>query len=256
MEEKVPSYIELAAMASPTTEESAFTIKKVGGGGRQYSYSDSFLMVPTRSAPPTPLDVPMPLSTFELKGIAEAKGEWIERGMSLLLHVSLLGVFETLFFFLFISKSEDNGLKGMISKYLDTTLTTCREWSPSEKNIINGILSAMINATVVRQDGLSAAESRLEYNRVLQIQAWMYIVGLFSVLCLGGVGFYCRGKKVHWKKIIGENVVLIGLLGIYEFMFFKTIIYNYESITLPELDMYIVGELQGQCGLLEVTEGY
>jgi hypothetical protein len=248
MEDKIPSYIELAALASPT-ETDVISWKRDGGGGRQYSYSDSFLHVPARSAPPTPLE--MPLTTFQLKGVDVVKeSEWIEKGMSLVLHISLLGVFETLFFFLFISKSEDNGLTGMISNYLDTTLTTCKEWSPGEKVVINDILSAMINATVVRQEGLAAAESRLLYNRTLQIQAWMYIVGLFSVVCLGGVGFYCRGKKIKWKKIVLENLVLIGLLGIYEFMFFKTIIYNYESITLPELDMYIVGELQGQCGLL------
>lgn len=245
MEDKVPSYIELAALASPT-ETDMVSWKR--DGGRQYSYSDSFLHVPTRSAPPTPLEVP--LSTFELKGVTEEKNEWIERGMSLLLHVSLLGVFETLFFFLFISKSEDSGLEETINKYMDTTLTTCKEWSPSERTVINDILSAMINVTVVREMGLSASENRLSYNKGLQIQAWMYIIGLFSGLGLAGVGFYCRGRKIHWKKIVAENMVLIGLLGIYEFMFFKTIIYNYESITLPELDIYIVGELQGQCGLL------
>jgi hypothetical protein len=43
---------------------------------------------------------------------------------------------------------------------------------------------------------------------------------------------------------------MVTLLGLYELTFFKTIIYRYENMSLPELDGFVVGQLQSQCGLL------
>jgi len=43
----------------------------------------------------------------------------------------------------------------------------------------------------------------------------------------------------------------VTLLGIYEYIFFRTIIYNYNNLSLPELNEFIVGQLQQQCGLLK-----
>jgi hypothetical protein len=42
-------------------------------------------------------------------------------------------------------------------------------------------------------------------------------------------------------------------LGLYELTFFKTIIYNYENISLPELDGFVVNQLSSQCGVLTLT---
>ena len=43
---------------------------------------------------------------------------------------------------------------------------------------------------------------------------------------------------------------MIVLLGLYELMFFKTIIYRYQNKSPPELDAYIVNQLQTVCSLL------
>ncbi len=42
---------------------------------------------------------------------------------------------------------------------------------------------------------------------------------------------------------------MVTLLGIYEFVFFRTIIYNYVSLSMPEIDQHIVDILRGVCGL-------
>jgi hypothetical protein len=47
-----------------------------------------------------------------------------------------------------------------------------------------------------------------------------------------------------------DNVCMILLLGLYEYFFFRTIIYRYQSLSDSELDGNIVRQLQTQCGLL------
>ena len=52
---------------------------------------------------------------------------------------------------------------------------------------------------------------------------------------------------MKWRKIVGENVVLIMFLGIYEFVFFRTIIFNYKAISMDELDQRIINEFNQAC---------
>ena len=78
----------------------------------------------------------------------------------------------------------------------------------------------------------------------------MYVVGLFcGILISGGIGhrFHLR---LAWRRILIDNGIMIILLALYEWTFFKTIIYHYENLSLSEINQVIVIQLQNQCHLL------
>jgi hypothetical protein len=248
---------------------------------RPPSYSDSFVFqdLPSSSDPlslngagssalsltllaPQPIELPDPggalhpvpstgqFSTFSIPAGFSTTEKWTTRFLGFGVHLTLVSVFETLFFFLFISKSEDTGLTNVLDGYVNGVLTTCHTWPANTTIVINDILSVLINATQVAQAATQAAATRQEFNHTLEVQAWCYVAGLIGVVILGTTGAHLRGFRIAWRRIILENLIMVSLLGLYELTFFKTIIYRYENMSLPELDGFVVNQLQSQCGLL------
>jgi len=226
---------------------------------RPQSYSDSFLFLPDASVPlilthstslnsfttaPEPQEgqtLGLPYTTCE---------RWNSRILSFAFHIFLISLFETLFFFLVISKSENTGIQEALENYIRSTLATCAEWPPNTTVIINDILSLLVNATAVQQQGQAASLVRSRYNEALAWVAWSYTVGLAALFVAIGVGGCACHLRIAWKRILVENSIMIALLGLYEFTFFKTILYNYQTLTEAELTETLLGQLQTSCGLL------
>ena len=233
---------------------------------RPPSYSDSLLylpelsqapLVPYRSlqiqepvlSPKTDVDefstqTPTPSRTFT---VAET---WYNRLLGFAFHITLISIFETVFFFEFISRSEDTGLQKMLESYINGILTTCDTWSPNTTLFVNDVLSDLINTTVVYQQDEQAIQRRDSKNAGLQVQAWLYVGGAATITIVAGVLGHQASLRLAWKRILIDNALMVTLLGIYEFLFFKTIIYNYQNLSLPELNEYVVNQLQQTCGLL------
>ena len=231
---------------------------------RPPSYSDSLLYLPELSqaplvpyrplqlqeaplSPQTNVDefsTQVPIRTFT---VAET---WYNRLLGFAFHITLISVFETVFFFEFISKSEDTGLQKTLKGYINGILTTCDTWSPNTTLFVNDVLSELINTTTVYQQDQQAILGRRSENDALQLQAWLYVAGLASITVVTGILGHQASLRLAWKRILIDNALMVTLLGIYEFLFFKTIIYNYQNLSLPELNEYVVAQLQQTCGLL------
>jgi hypothetical protein len=54
-------------------------------------------------------------------------------------------------------------------------------------------------------------------------------------------------NEVNWRNLILENLTLVALLGLYELMFFSTIVLKYQSISIQELDALVINELLAAC---------
>jgi hypothetical protein len=238
-------------------------------GKRPPSYSDSFLFLPEASEPLVlrRLDTnnnnhnntSLSLNSFSTAPPPDESNNtipytacerWNSRILSFSLHLLLISLFETLFFFLFVSKTEDTGLESALSSYISSTLETCADWSPNTTIVVNDVLSLLLNATAVQEEGLTAAQSRHQFNEGLEWIAWSYTVGLATLFVGLGVGACSCKLRIAWKRILVENSIMIALLGIYEAMFFRTIIYRYKNMTEAELTAFLVGQLQTTCGLL------
>ena len=157
-----------------------------------------------------------------------------------------------LFFFLFISKSEDEGIQNTIGGYVEGVVSQCSAWSKNESAAVSEILALFLNASDILSAAYQSGEQRLFYNLMLQVQAWVYVLILLLVFTIAALAYLIREVPIKWKSVVIDNVCMILLLGLYEYFFFRTIIYKYRSLSDSELDGNIVLQLQTQCGLLPV----
>lgn len=166
------------------------------------------------------------------------------------LHLSLISFFETLFFFHFVSKDEDRGILATTNFYTNSVLASCSNLTEQESQFINMFLDKLVNATNILQKSRNSAESRLIFNNRLNNYSWGYFGGLTAVF-LSLVGLACfKRYKMKWVYIFGENIVFVTMLGLYELMFFETIIKNYSTLSPDEISGMFVSGLQKKCGLL------
>jgi hypothetical protein len=176
---------------------------------------------------------------------------WFNRLLGFAFHITLIGLFETVFFFQYVSVSENTGLQKMVDNYVGGILTTCGNWTANTTLFVEEVLTLLINTTEVQQQYESALSNRMTANGILERQAWLYVAGLGASVILAAAMGHRASIRLAWKRILLENAIMVALLGIYEFVFFRTIIYNYNNLSLPELNQFVVSQLQGQCGLLE-----
>lgn len=234
------SYVELAAME-----------RKPKPFLRPMSYSDSFFFIPNSL---DPLDISGSLEMKQMKDpqqLNEVQSpQWILTGLSFMFHISLISLFESAFFYLFISKSEDKGITTTVGHLIGQITNTC-PWPTNQTTIVSDILRVFIDPSAVIETANQAAQERQTYNSHIFFQAWMYSVGIWGFTLLSYIVVaYTIG--LTWRKLRGillENLGLVAMLGIYEFIFFKTIIYRYDSVSVPEIEGNIIQSLQ-QCGLL------
>ena len=203
---------------------------------RPSSYSESFIDIERELAyDPLPIQVkeealPVPepeeipyVSTFIVKSS---------------IHLFLISAFETVFFFTYVAGKEDNGIEGTIDSYYTPIKNSCPSWSNTTRWVIYEILSGH-EIEKITNDGLVSYNSRMKVNT--QLLYYSLIASAFFLTILGGVTgvLVYRGVKINWTKTVSENIMMVLLLGLYEYVFFMTIIYNYNSISTNELNSYI-----------------
>lgn len=162
------------------------------------------------------------------------------------LHLLFISTFETVFYFLYISVSEDQGILNTINTYYMPFVQGCNTWSNLTRGLILDIFKYEMNKSQIDSDGISAFNTRNAFNRTLQHASIIYsIVFLSIVLAMVGLILYIR-IPIQWKRLFTEHLAFVTLLALYEYFFYKTIIYNYTTISTSELNRYIVDGLY-QC---------
>jgi uncharacterized membrane protein YqhA len=172
----------------------------------------------------------------------------INKLISITVHVSLISIFENIFFWQFISKSEDTALQTTIDSFLQTTLSSCQSWGNATQ-IIRDLFDLFVNETQINNQATAALNARSQTNYTLFVQSWMYYISLISLVIMSAIATHCKKYRIKWKEVALDNIMLVVLLGLYEYTFFKTIAMQYVNITLPELENHIINELQNQCGI-------
>lgn len=175
----------------------------------------------------------------------------VEVFIKLLLHILLISIFETLFYFLYVSALENNGIEVTVNTFINEAVTNCMNISPLEIQIIDDFLEPYINASQVISEGDNAGIQRMIYNELISRRAWAYVGGLMGLFSVLTVYIRCRRIKINWGYIIFENTAMVVLLALYELMFFNTIIYPYEPISTDEISRDAIRKFQGSCGILK-----
>ena len=218
--------------------------------GRPVSYSESHMhilriqsnLAPLLLTPEPPKQEEEPKEEPETL-IAALHGQ----GLRFSLHLTLISLFETIFFWQFVSKTEDTALVKLVNSYTQGILNKCGNLTGQQRGVARDFVDLFINQTQTDAAGFAALTGRNAYNGILLRTSWMYfgiITALFMSLTAIG---QCNRIKTHWRALIAENIALVSLLGLYEWMFFSTIVLNYQAISMPELDRMVVDEFMTQC---------
>jgi hypothetical protein len=209
---------------------------------RPPSYSDSFFILGREA-----LMKEEQKSSFKEEEIVTVKAPLAPR-ISLFfiksaIHIFLISVFETIFFFKYVSVNENNGIMKTINTYYQPLIANCGSWSNQTKEFIDYILINDVNITIINSNSISANINRLNYNNTLLEQS-LLASGICLVLSvIGGSYLFWKKTPVRWRVVIGENVSMVLLLGLYEWLFFRYIVYNYDTLSTAELNSYIVNGL-------------
>jgi hypothetical protein len=174
--------------------------------------------------------------------------------MKLLFHLCLISVFESIFFFFYVSSLEDNGIEKTINTFVNGAVQLCRNMTAFDIQVINDFVDPYVNVTQIVTEGARSELARTHFNDRIMDQSWEYAGGLSGMLlCLV---FYVLVRKIHikWGPILIENTLMVSLLGAYEVLFFNKIIYHYQPLTTQEISRNAVQKLSSMCGLFESFE--
>jgi hypothetical protein len=163
-----------------------------------------------------------------------------KRLIMFMIHVSLIALFEILFFFYIVSVYEDKALINLISEYTRSVPNICNNMSYQQKEYITMFFNKYINKTNIIINANISYILRTIYNNKLYISSWMYFVGIFIInLFFLGINYFMK-LNINLFKILLDNIFMIIILGIYEYIFFYTIILKYENISYNELTLTMV----------------
>jgi hypothetical protein len=193
--------------------------------------------------PPPPQIVPVSRSVCNEARI-------VNYSLRFLFHITLISIFESVFFFLYISKLEDNGINHTVGSFITDAVDSCNNLTAMERNITNDFLDLFVNGSQIIAAGNSAEAARSSQNRILFNRSWIYVGGLGGLFVLLLVAAKLRKIHIKWGKLILENIGLVALLAAYEYTFFSTVIFPYGPITASEIARNAVFEFQETCGLL------
>lgn len=230
---------------------------------RPPSYSDSFVIRTPPSPNLEPLWVDFKSSLQELRDQEardqEARDQEIrDQGKKFLicdtavifvikgsLHILFISAFETLFYFLYISQSENQGIISTINTYYSPLINSCKKWNNITKDIIGELLILEVNKTQIDKAGSQAFQERSQFNNGLLHLSIGYSGVCFIVLVVMCIIVYFKKIKIEWKTLLLEHFLFVFVLALYEYFFYITIIYKYTTVSTAEINRYIVDGLYG-----------
>jgi len=159
-----------------------------------------------------------------------------------MIHLTLISIFEIIFFFSIVSTYENKAITSVIVGFLSSVPSYCNELNYQEKLNFSNIFNSLVNTTQIDNNSDYSAVKRKSFNNELFIDAWMYFLVIIGIDIFLFIVKYIYKIKINFRKIILDNFGMIIILAIYEYMFFKSIILLYENISQNELIKLMVNQ--------------
>lgn len=163
-----------------------------------------------------------------------------KRFLIFIIHLCLISLFEIIFFFNIITNYESNILLGLVDSFVNPVSQQCVNYNYQTKTIITDLLNSFINITNINTLAQESLDSRNVHNNKILLFAWLYFVALLLLVLIMILCNILKKKRVNLIKVFIDNLIMITLLGCYEFLFFKTIIINFYVINNIELLKYVI----------------
>jgi len=162
--------------------------------------------------------------------------ETVERFLSILLHIVLISIFESIFFFLYITEEEKKLYTESVSDYFEDLQNNLRnsieevELQYSDSEYINAIYNTFYeNVNVDINYDIDTSANDEQNNELVRLSIYISSgLFIFWFICVV-IAKLCK-YKISYLKIFLENIFLIGLLMIYQYIYFTYIILEYIFI--------------------------
>jgi len=239
-----------------------------GRNYRQYSYSETNLKDIKLANIPLNLEIDKPPPKPKKLNCKISAYYIFKRLTMFTMHLSLISLFEIIFFFNIVVTFENTSFIQLIDSLSNPLISVCEKLNSTEKTVLINIINSCINITNIDNDAVESQQLRNINNNDLLTLAWGYfgiIIGISLLNCIVSLcNFPFLTKKIivnetneinepliltnnikiykkHFNliKIISDNIIMIIILGLYEYLFFKTIILKYLPISNNELIKYL-----------------
>lgn len=196
------------------------------------------------------VDLPEPKEQYQPDCLERLERPFILYTLRFTFHITLISIFESIFFFFYVSTLENNGINNTINFFVTDAVQACSNWTAWEQTVANDIISPWINVTNIQESAATVAANRLVANTRLLRISWVY-VGIFGALFTVATAYAkIRKMNVWWCRLVAENLAMVLMLAFYEFLFFTTIITSYSPLSAEEIEANAINTLQSQCHLL------
>jgi len=163
-------------------------------------------------------------------------------------HLLLIAGFEIIFFNFFILSFENNSLIGLFDQLVQPIINTCSNLPNNSKVIVNNFINLYVNETIINKNANNDYINRMNVNTLVYYTSIYYFVGILCFLIgLIITNFVWFKQKIKFMVIITDNIIMISILGMYEYIFFSTIIFKYMLITPNELFKIVMQNILSMC---------
>jgi hypothetical protein len=180
--------------------------------------------------------------------------EQAHHGINITLHVLILSVFLTCFFFLYISDIEKDTVQSQLKNAIEKQVPIALKNIKDESDKLN--ISAQIHwdnidqiATDMPKKYENGDPQLKKHNRNLLNICIGAIIVLFIFL-IGTIAYFKLYKKfdIKFKSILIDNLVIFFFIGIIEFLFFKYIALNYVPVKASNLSSSLIDRIKYYVG--------
>ena len=156
----------------------------------------------------------------------------LNKFISILLHVSIMIIFEIYFYFNYIVYIEKELFINKITNYINQLfkIETFRyDIIIHDNTLYNNYINSLKNQKHLLNELLYYACSIASY----------IILSLCILLLLGIIKY----KEIKWKWLLIENIIMFSLLAMFEYLFFINVIMKYTPITDDELKYLVYNQI-------------
>lgn len=173
---------------------------------------------------------------------------------TILCHVTMLAIFEPIFYFSYISVFEESVYRQSVNNYA--------KWAVSEINkipqsYITQYLYKLIPKKTIQHQfkiaydrSITSHASRIVFNQRLANMS----IALAACFVLTALGIYailrCKKIRIQWKRLIASNIVLFLLIGLYEYLFFTVVVARYRIDGKWETDYRVLAYIVNHTHIL------
>ena len=131
---------------------------------------------------------------------------YINHSLRFVCHIAFISIFETIFFFKYVSKLEDGGINNVVMNLVQNMAQSCSNLTSVERLYIHKYILPLINISNIMKQSYSTFQDRQNHNNMLYIRSWIYVGFIGFIFFIGLVGSYLRSIPMNIRNIVLENI--------------------------------------------------